>query len=114
MPLDLVSNSQDLRRDKGVLNGAQELRRDKGDFYVREEISAFPESSLVVGQVDNSNDSIVGFLKPNQNENKNKGALKTKIGPPPPNKPNPAIRRSPRKGTPLSAQDEPRVKVGAM
>lgn len=62
MPLDLVSNSQDLRRDKGVLNGAQELRRDKGDFYVREEISAFPESSLVVGQVDNSNDSIVALL----------------------------------------------------
>ena len=92
---------------------SQDLRSDKGELYVKEGASVSPESSFVVGQVDNIHDNIVGLLKPNCNKNKSKGALKTKNGPSP-NKPILAIRRSPRKGNLLSAQDGARVQKGAM
>ena len=94
-------------------SGVRDLRSDKGEFYVREDGIASPETSFVVGRVDNVHENVMGLNRPNCNKNKSKGTLKNKTGLSP-SKPTLAIGRSPRKGILLSVQDGAREQKGAM
>ena len=56
-------------------SSVRDLRSDKGELYVNEECSVSPETSFVVGWVDNSHKNLVGLNRPNRNKNKSKGSL---------------------------------------
>ena len=54
-------------------SGVRDLRSDKGELYVREDGIASPETSFVVGRVDNVHENVMGLNRPNCNKIKARG-----------------------------------------